>query len=593
MCRLNTSYGRLSLYLRLVVLGSLALISVDPVCGQVTSSQYSGAGNFVYTVQNMPDLDQNRNGLPGDGEMYCLPTAGMNLVAYAANFGFPELPPYPSDWEGATSHDEMTDWLNVMGQFMNTDPDAGTSYLENYDGLNFWVGGWSFSINHTFRADGYWPNIDGAAFHAANGAIINFRYGRYIWTPNNSGTPVIVAREGGHSVTLQSLSANTGNNLGPRLLYYRNPGSDEAEIDLNSNSNYSSTVAPEAENIQVLFDADNDGTPDPFIVTALKNPPVYTNDERYRFVDEVLSLYPPAGFSYSVYTLNPNFVNGGLGFVQDQQPVPFDAPHGEEIISVIPHPESHSGLALVTQDHGPCTLYQTPHGYRGIELLNLPEDTRCLALGFGHTVYAATDREIIELRVLNGVAERVKQHQLPVGKSPKSITALTYHDRSRKVIAVAGKRAYVLNSRNDKVRRLRIQGLARGSEIGSLVVWRNKLYGTTENAVVQATISAEGRTVAFKELSLSRIRKPVSIDIDSSDRMYVCDESRGLLEYTFRKSGRWVNARKPLFPNVDCVGKRFVALKSHTNVRRGEHSVLEWFNIKPDELEENGPDVPD
>ena len=68
----------------------------------VITSYWHSATNFGYEISNMPDLDQRRTpasgiiGLPGGGNMYCVPTSAMNMVLYAANHGFPEINPGPA-----------------------------------------------------------------------------------------------------------------------------------------------------------------------------------------------------------------------------------------------------------------------------------------------------------------------------------------------------------------------------------------------------------------------------------------------------------------------------------------------------------------
>jgi hypothetical protein len=63
--------------------------------------------NFTYRICHVPDIDQRRApgssplviGLPNEGKMYCAPTAAMNWMAYIASHGYPQLQPYPGDWQ--------------------------------------------------------------------------------------------------------------------------------------------------------------------------------------------------------------------------------------------------------------------------------------------------------------------------------------------------------------------------------------------------------------------------------------------------------------------------------------------------------------
>ena len=64
------------------------------------NSTVTGTG-YIAWVNNMPDLDQNRDGLLEGGENYCGPTAASNILTFIANNGYPEVEPGLVDnaWE--------------------------------------------------------------------------------------------------------------------------------------------------------------------------------------------------------------------------------------------------------------------------------------------------------------------------------------------------------------------------------------------------------------------------------------------------------------------------------------------------------------
>src|SRR5690606_9340686 len=78
-----------------------------------------------YRIDHMPDLDQKRSGLDGNGGYHCVPTATMNILAYAANHGFPDVDPGPKYWQAQENHEEGTVWIWGMGIVMQTSYDPG------------------------------------------------------------------------------------------------------------------------------------------------------------------------------------------------------------------------------------------------------------------------------------------------------------------------------------------------------------------------------------------------------------------------------------------------------------------------------------
>lgn len=70
-------------------------VSAQRADADVEYAYYVNSGVWGFDISHMSDLDQVRAGLPGDGGMYCVPTASMNLFAYVANHGFPEVFPGP------------------------------------------------------------------------------------------------------------------------------------------------------------------------------------------------------------------------------------------------------------------------------------------------------------------------------------------------------------------------------------------------------------------------------------------------------------------------------------------------------------------
>ena len=172
----------------------------------VTMADYDGPGQFSYAVEFMPDLDQRRAGLPSDGSLHCAPTSVMDLLGYAANFGFPDLAPGPGVWAGAERHLEMTFRLLALGEMTGTD--AGATTLGGMlAGANTWFATYASGpmVFVTFaKGGGYWPTIGGGVSMATAGSVAGFCFGRYEFEPGPEWIPSLTTRGLGHCVTRRS-----------------------------------------------------------------------------------------------------------------------------------------------------------------------------------------------------------------------------------------------------------------------------------------------------------------------------------------------------------------------------------------------------
>ena len=127
---MSRNYG---FYFLLIMVASFIFFSKDVQ----SDSYYYDCYTYSFSRDNVPDLDQVRSsdegiaGLPNDGEMYCVPTAAMNWMAYIANHGYPAVMPGPGNWEVSppqytSEYNFMTFNLLALGLSMNTDPYDGT-----------------------------------------------------------------------------------------------------------------------------------------------------------------------------------------------------------------------------------------------------------------------------------------------------------------------------------------------------------------------------------------------------------------------------------------------------------------------------------
>ena len=94
-----------------------------------------GPAGVSFSLTGVPDIDQARGtsadgtkvGLPNNGYMYCVPTTGMDFLAYLADRGFAGSLGVPSrDWTDSKNFNTMSVLLAQLGGEMGTDPVGGT-----------------------------------------------------------------------------------------------------------------------------------------------------------------------------------------------------------------------------------------------------------------------------------------------------------------------------------------------------------------------------------------------------------------------------------------------------------------------------------
>jgi hypothetical protein len=140
---------------------------------------------------DMYDFDQRRTGLPGGGNMYCVPTSFTNICAYFRAHGMPNM----MGNTDPNNHTQTTNFILLMGTLMGTNAQTGTQ--GSYEAEWAWVdvrtanlvffgamgpsSTWGYrTIMNQFRA----------------GAMVRIGYGRYLGSGN------VWARYSGHSVTI-------------------------------------------------------------------------------------------------------------------------------------------------------------------------------------------------------------------------------------------------------------------------------------------------------------------------------------------------------------------------------------------------------
>ncbi|MEM9065989.1 MAG: GC-type dockerin domain-anchored protein [Planctomycetota bacterium] len=205
-----------------------------PAAGNIYG-KFNGVNDMTWWVTGLTDFDQVRDfrpvdipfaplpaspGLPGDGAMYCVPTATLNMYAYAARHGYPGLLPGDRSygaWQdqsyAAPGYDAATDAISTLGQLMSTSATTGTNSLGFYAAALLTAVPQGLDVT-VFKPSTFWsPRVKVAGmFGHTTGGVVSVCFGRYTWSefggPDN--LPLLISRDSGHCVTVQRIEVDNG-----------------------------------------------------------------------------------------------------------------------------------------------------------------------------------------------------------------------------------------------------------------------------------------------------------------------------------------------------------------------------------------------
>lgn len=237
------------------LVGSLALSAALPGPAAAKNGPYgpliynrsiTPALFFNWSMTGVPDLDQVRVaeaatgkiGLPGLGKMYCLPTSGLNLLAYLADEGIAGTGVASKDWTLDANWNEITTELAELGTAMGTDPVKGTGGTGYVNAMNARlaltgskvVGFKPFAVQYiTYQPDSTWqgPNAQTMAQQGLAGALVTPVIGYYKnETDPDDATKTVKRRTGGHMMTAVGSSGVIGGTAA--TIQVRNPATSYA-----------------------------------------------------------------------------------------------------------------------------------------------------------------------------------------------------------------------------------------------------------------------------------------------------------------------------------------------------------------------------
>ena len=405
-----------------------------PAAADIEFAQWNNASDFDYSVQYLPDFDQRRNGLASGGSAHCVPTSCMNMLAYAANFGFDNMAPYPGEWQGYAFHEEITGWIETLGDEMGTGsngPGSGTGIQGARDGMREWVDDRPIMIDAYWRTDDWCPTLSNVVRAAAPGHLATIAYGRYDFSPHPQGGIRIEDRNGGHMVTMKYASKHGLD----EALWTRDPA-DDNPIQTNHQSAYEYRIYDSVLTTQNLFhDRDGDGDWESFTGTLLE---FSQNGSTARMIDKYLVLRPLSYYIFDESSFRAEYVGGG-GWLSGGATPSIESTADLNILASAAEPGFQDVLVLAGDSGPEATLHRIRRNIGGEtvrEDLPFPHPATDIATGApGHFYTINEGSDVILHHRLNasGMPEFVEQFNLP-----GPVENVVVSDRDRVVYAING-----------------------------------------------------------------------------------------------------------------------------------------------------------
>ncbi|MEX6690866.1 hypothetical protein QTN47_25380 [Danxiaibacter flavus] len=193
--------------------------------------------SFKYSLDKMFDFDQKWNTLPGKGANYCVPTSMCNIMGFLSKNGYESLWRKIPGIQPKFADLNIINNLAIMGDYMETDPDKGTSHNKAIDGLEDFMDGKYTGLIYTRTS------ADDAIFlrnlkdHLSLKRLMAVGVGRYTQVGENA---ILYHRSGGHCITVVGLQTNASN----ATLIYHDPNSGDSDLHKQS------SVMPVSSNLR-------------------------------------------------------------------------------------------------------------------------------------------------------------------------------------------------------------------------------------------------------------------------------------------------------------------------------------------------------
>lgn len=189
-----------------------------------------------YGRLGMIDFDQRWSVLPNEGNMYCVPTAYLNLLEYMENNGLDAMAGVEESHVGTYTFGTMVDAIWSMGVAMNTNPVTGTGSSTSFPAFQQMVTHGALYSGAILTTNYYGPGWDwGTSFirsKIAMGSLITAGFGRYRLT--KIGGQWGWYRDGGHAFVINGYDYRSN----PLKLRVTNPANGNGDNSLESQSEF-------------------------------------------------------------------------------------------------------------------------------------------------------------------------------------------------------------------------------------------------------------------------------------------------------------------------------------------------------------------
>jgi hypothetical protein len=579
---------------------AMMALAVAPAEADVINAAWSDHTTWIYEIGHMPDLDQRRPSLPGDGNMYCVPTAVMNKMIYIANHGYPNLapPPGPGNWQSQSRFNDASTALSDMGSLMGTTTADGTFTNGWEKGAKIWVNSrypGLFVVNRYSRSGSYWPKVSHIGQTALSGGLISFAFGRYSY----DGDPeaplfTVLGRHGGHAITLAK-AAQSGNSI---LLESRDPWHEAPEFDLATQSVFANRVYTVRNH--VIFE--NGAW---FGVNSLN---ANSENDRVAIVDGYQGIFPIYGYGYTPggHTI---LIYKPIQISNSQSPAlnifNFSATLGASatIVDATIHPDTTSMYAIVDSEQGKVVAQMGAMSGDVAVLRDVPEGKK-MTFGRNRLLYVLEDQELHQVHIDIVPEEPGDPPPIQSMALPFSADAIEFMDAQDLVgILSTSENALMLFQTNPvtdelPMRPLRVniaQPLAGAASMAfppepvsdedpaqDPSVW---VISEASDSIFRIAL-ADGSVM--DQISMPAISSPTDISINDIGDLFVSTPG-GMFQLSETDEG-WMIVPS-LFDGEEVALERFEVARSRSNYHPALHDGPGWRNIELEDGEvENRPD---
>lgn len=289
-----------------VLATTLASTFISTASADFTTRRWTSETNYALTISHMTDFDQNRSGLPGGGANYCYPTATANLFAYIAQHGYAYCAPGNFDWQSNSNHTRATEFIDKLGDLMDTGASTGTEHNKGYRGaremLRDEVGSrfvieeenWTI-FNVVSLKEMTKQSID-------DRAVQSFCYGKYEVLGTNDCGERAIKRDGGHCMTFVGASRSGST----RDITYHDPDSTTDSTSTQSTFTATTKDCPWVDDLVVFPTLTGSCWGFNQSMSRIMRS---TDDGYLRLIDRRLAIRPASSYSWGSYE---GFADGGV-----------------------------------------------------------------------------------------------------------------------------------------------------------------------------------------------------------------------------------------------------------------------------------------